>query len=144
MISFKTFLLSETVIDKKDLRDAIKRFSEIKIGEVELDYYFKAGSPVFALALYYLINKQGEFYKLSDEEMDFLHVVVKIDEAYWDIKGGNTLKRKEEFITIVGNTKWSKTTFQDVAKQVEDIKEVTETHNLLKNILEDVQKEVIK
>lgn len=143
MISFKSFLFNESVIDKKNLRDAIKRFSEIKIGEVELDYYLKAGSPVFALALYYLINKQGELFKLADEEMDFLHVVVKIDNDYWDVNGGNTLKRKEEFITTIGNTEWKKTTFDDVVKHVESIKKVTETHGLLKNILKDVENEVI-
>lgn len=143
MKSFKKFLLNETAIDKIDLRKTLQRFNEIKIGEVELDYYLKKGSPVFAMAFYYLINKQGEFYKLADEEIDFLHIVVEIDDVYWDVKGGNTLKRKEEFITTIGNTKWEKTTFNEVAKKIKSPKEVEELHDLLQDILEKVRNEII-
>ena len=142
MLSFKNFLCEESNIDKMKLKDTVKRFNVIS-GIKSTGYYLKSGSPVFAMAFYHLINKKGEFFCLSDSETDMLHVVVKLDDFYWDINGGSDLKRKEEFITIVGEPNWIKQPEDYVLKFIskEDKNKILEIYKIMKDIYNQIKKD---
>lgn len=132
MKKFKKFLLESVSVDNLD--KTIDRFYEIS----DIDatgYYLKAGSPVFALGLYHLLNKKAELYSLSDSEIENLHIVVKFLDYYWDINGkSNSLKEKEEFISIVGDAKWDSIIEDDVLKLVESANQILDVYTKLKNI----------
>jgi len=136
MKSFKKFLLEE--ISDNILKNTIDRLYQITDIET-ISYYVKAGSPIFALALYELINKKGELYAISDKDTDNLHNVVKVDEEYWDINGGGTLEDKEEYLNIIGNKNWKITNDTELLKKVESPEKIVELYKKLKNIYLDEQ-----
>jgi len=132
MLNFKKFLLE--AIDSDNLDATIKRFKEICNFEL-ITYYGKAGSPVFALALYHLLNKKAELYSLSDDESEDLHIIVKYNDLYWDINGkGTNLEEKEKSVPIIGNKKWNKTQENEVITLINSTSEVLDVFNKLKNI----------
>ena len=136
MKKFKDFLKEN--VDSDNLQKTIERFSTIE-GIKTTEYYLKAGSTIFALALFNLINKKGNLFLLSDEETQILHVVVKIDDEFWDINGGNDLERKEEFITIVGKKEWKPTTYEYLVKEIDNPNEILKVYKKLKNIYVEKQ-----
>lgn len=143
MISFKNFIILENSdINKIKLKDTVKRFNEIS-GINSTGYYLKSGSPVFAMAFFHLINKKGEFFSLSDSETEMLHVVVLLDGFYWDINGGSDLKRKEEFITIVGQPKWEKQSEDYILKFIkkEDKDKILEIYKIMKDMYNQNKKD---
>jgi len=132
MLNFKKFLF-ESFISKDVLKETIKKFNK----QVKLDatgYYLKNGSLVFALAIFELIGKNGDIYVLVDDEGSHLHYVVKFENYYWDINGGSGLKRKEEFITIVGVGDWFYVNPNDSILDIDNKNEILEVYSQLKNI----------
>jgi len=136
MKNFKLFLRESVNIE--NLEKTINRFYEIS-GIDSTAYYLKAGSPVFALGLFHLLNKNAGLLSLSDGETENLHIVVKMDNFYWDINGKGTLIEKEEYIPIIGQKKWEPITEEQALELVESTSEVMDVFVKLKNIYTEKQ-----
>ena len=129
MKNFKTFL-KENIPTKNKLKDIITKFNN----ESNLDatgYYLKAGSSLFAMAIYIITSENGELYTLNDSENNMIHTVVKYDGYYWDINGGSGLTQKHEYISTVGDTDWTQVSKEQV---LDDIESTNEIYDLVKKL----------
>ena len=73
--------------------------------------------------------------------IEILHIVLQIDNYFWDIKGAGTLEKKEEYISIVGKKEWNKTTDSEILKTINNPNEVLDVYKKLKDIYIEKQGE---
>ena len=106
-----------------------------KISNLDVGFFLKEGSPVFALAFYKLTNEKGIIFKLVDSEKAELHYIIKYNNKYWDINGySSDIKDKVEYSSPVGLYRWENVSPKELVLTVKDRKMMLNVYAELKDL----------